>query len=73
MGCMWLYDNWGLTRERKRDLRWQVGVAWAVFVVCAGTFIMGLGTYGSVRGIVDAYHSEGGGGSWSCRDNSNST
>ncbi|KAL3493287.1 transmembrane amino acid transporter protein-domain-containing protein [Aspergillus germanicus] len=58
MGCMWLYDNWG-PRERKRDLRWRVGVACAVFVICAGTFIMGLGTYGRVRGIVDAYHSEG--------------
>jgi hypothetical protein len=68
MGGMWLYDNWG-PRERKRDLRWRVGVAWAVFVIFAGTFIMGLVKYGSVRGIFDAYHSEGGSGSWSCRDN----
>ncbi|KAF4957372.1 hypothetical protein FGADI_3107 [Fusarium gaditjirri] len=67
-GCMWLYDNWG---NRKRGLRWKAGVAWSIFVIVAGTFLMVGGTYGSVEALRDASVGEAG-RPWACTDNSNS-
>lgn len=72
MGCMWLYDNWASGRE-KPTLRWYLMVGWCVFVIVAGTFLMGAGTYGSIMSIIDAYSAEGGSSAWSCADNSNSS
>lgn len=72
MGLMWLYDNWSRDK-RERTLRWGLMVAWSVFVVLAGTFLMIAGTYGSIVAIVDSYSKNGGRRAWSCADNSNST
>ncbi|KAG8624754.1 hypothetical protein KVT40_007821 [Elsinoe batatas] len=69
MGCMWLYDHWN---RPIRDLRWKLMVAWSVFVIASGTFLMVAGTYGSVVGIMDTYRASGGSAAWSCADNSNS-
>ncbi|OJJ08938.1 hypothetical protein ASPVEDRAFT_90145 [Aspergillus versicolor CBS 583.65] len=68
MGCMWLYDNWGKTR----DIRWYLMVCWSGFVIISGTFLMVSGTYGSVVGIINDYSASGGSSAWSCADNSNS-
>ncbi|KAL0929233.1 amino acid transporter [Colletotrichum truncatum] len=72
MGCMWLYDNWRSGRE-KPTARWYLGVAWSVFVITAGTFLMIGGTYSTIVGIIDSFHAEGGSSVWSCADNSNSS
>lgn len=47
-------------------------VAWSVFVIISGTFLMIGGTYGSIVGIIDTYKAEGGSAAFSCADNSNS-
>lgn len=70
MGCMWLYDNWN---RSNRDWRWKAMVAWSVFVIVSGTFLLIGGTYGSVVGIIDSYNKNGGTAAWTCADNSNST
>lgn len=72
MGLMWLYDNWSKDK-RDRTKRWGLMVAWSVFVITAGTFLMIAGTYGSIVAIIDSYSKTGGSGAWSCADNSNST
>lgn len=67
-GGMWLYDNW----HNKRTTTWYLMVAWSIFVIVAGFFLMIGGTYGSVVDIMDSYavsHTT----PWSCADNSNST
>ncbi|KAM5347494.1 hypothetical protein ACJ41O_010499 [Fusarium nematophilum] len=69
MGCMWLYDNW---TTHRRNLSWYLMVAWCVFVIVSGTFLMIGGTYGSIVGIIDSYKQFGGSAAWSCADNSNS-
>lgn len=71
MGCMWLYDNWAPGR-RDPTLRWYLMVAFSVFVIVSGTFLMIGGTYGSIVGILDSYKESGGSSAWSCADNSNS-
>ncbi|KAF0329262.1 transmembrane amino acid transporter [Colletotrichum asianum] len=71
MGCMWLYDNWA--RKESPTLRWRLMVAWSVFVIVAGTFMMIAGTCGAVVGIIDSYKADGGSSAWSCADNSNSS
>ncbi|CEJ62454.1 hypothetical protein PMG11_10951 [Penicillium brasilianum] len=72
MGCMWLYDNW--TKGKKSPtLKWRLMVAWCVFVIVAGTFLVIAGTYGSVVSIADSYRKAGGTAAWSCADNSGST
>ncbi|KAH7176097.1 transmembrane amino acid transporter protein-domain-containing protein [Dactylonectria macrodidyma] len=71
MGCMWLYDNWSKGRQDP-TLRWYLMVAWSVFVIVSGTFLMIGGTYGSIVGIIDSYKESGGSAAWSCADNSNS-
>ncbi|KAI8154160.1 hypothetical protein K4K54_013262 [Colletotrichum sp. SAR 10_86] len=71
MGCMWLYDNWA--RKKSPTLRWRLMVAWSVFVIVAGSFMMIAGTYGAVVGIIDSYNADGGSSAWSCADNSNSS
>lgn len=72
MACMWLYDNWtdGLAQK---SLSWMLMVAWCVFVMVVGTFLMITGTWGSVVDIIDAYKASGHSAAWSCADNSNST
>ncbi|KAI8665381.1 hypothetical protein LRP88_04112 [Fusarium phalaenopsidis] len=70
MGCMWLYDNWG--RRREATLGWYLMVAYSVFVVISGTFLMIGGTYGSIVGIIDSMKETGGSPAWACADNSNS-
>ncbi|RSL55158.1 hypothetical protein CEP53_007215 [Fusarium sp. AF-6] len=70
MGCMWLYDNW--SRRREATLGWYLMVAYSVFVVVAGTFLMIGGTYGSIVGIIDSMKETGGSPAWACADNSNS-
>ncbi|KAH0045714.1 amino acid transporter, partial [Aureobasidium melanogenum] len=67
-GCMWLYDNWHGERTRK----WTLMVAWCIFVIVSGMFLMVAGTYGSVVSIIDSYNSDGGTSAWSCADNSGS-
>ncbi|TKX19990.1 hypothetical protein C1H76_7874 [Elsinoe australis] len=69
MGFMWLYDNWG---RPNRDIKWKLMVAWSIWVIVSGTFLMVAGTYGSVVGIIDSYKASGGSAAWSCADNSNS-
>lgn len=71
MGAMWLYDNWSKGKTKK-SLGWMAMVCWSVFVVLVGTFLMVAGTYGSIRGIVDAYSASGGSSAFSCADNSGS-
>lgn len=70
MGCMWLYDNWN---RSNRDWRWKGMVAWSIFVIVSGTFLLIGGTYGSILGIIDSYNKDGGTAAWTCADNSNST
>ncbi|EEU43545.1 uncharacterized protein NECHADRAFT_104917 [Fusarium vanettenii 77-13-4] len=70
MGCMWLYDNW--SRRREATLSWYLMVAYSVFVVVSGTFLMIGGTYGSIVGIIDSMKETGGSPAWACADNSNS-
>ncbi|RSL51071.1 hypothetical protein CEP54_011628 [Fusarium duplospermum] len=70
MGCMWLYDNW--SRRREATLGWYLMVAYSVFVVVSGTFLMIGGTYGSIVGIIDSMKETGGSPAWACADNSNS-
>lgn len=69
MGCMWLYDNWGREKS-KRDWKWQAMVAFSVFVVVSGTFLMIAGTYGSIVAIIEGYKADGGSAAWTCADNS---
>jgi hypothetical protein len=71
-GCMWLYDNWAAGR-RDPTMKWYLMVAFSVFVIVSGTFLMIGGTYGSIVGIMDSYKTEGGSAAFSCADNSNST
>jgi amino acid permease len=71
-GCMWLYDNWAAGR-RDPTMKWYLMVAFSVFVIVSGTFLMIGGTYGSIVGIMDSYKAEGGSSAFSCADNSNST
>ncbi|KAE8370451.1 transmembrane amino acid transporter protein-domain-containing protein [Aspergillus caelatus] len=70
-GCMWLYDNWKRSVE-ERSFTWKVGVAWSIFIVLAGTFLLIAGTYGSIVDIMDSYKESGGSAAWSCADNSGS-
>ncbi|KAJ5433661.1 uncharacterized protein N7458_012817 [Penicillium daleae] len=72
MGMMWLYDNWPVSK-RVRDSRWYIGVAWSVFVIVAGTYLMVGGTYSSILAIIKSYHESGWTAAWSCADNSNSS
>ncbi|KAM0302685.1 hypothetical protein ACHAPM_004687 [Fusarium culmorum] len=69
-GCFWLYDNWRKGKQEK-SLRWILMVAWSIFVIVSGTFLMIAGTYGSVIGVIES-GKKGGGRPWSCADNSNS-
>jgi len=71
MGCMWLYDNWSAGKVTK-TLAWKTMVAWAIFVILSGFFLMIAGTYGSIVGIMDSYKADGGTSAWTCADNSNS-
>ncbi|KAH7171262.1 transmembrane amino acid transporter protein-domain-containing protein [Dactylonectria macrodidyma] len=70
-GCMWLYDNWSAGKD-ERSLRWCLMVAWSVFVIVSGMFLMIGGTYGSIVDIIDSYKASGGSAAWSCADNSGS-
>ena len=65
---MWLYDNF--ERPTKRA-RWAIDVAWALFVIIVGIYIMVAGYYSAIVGIIADYNS-GSSGAWSCADNSNS-
>jgi hypothetical protein len=65
---MWLHDNWSTPKSTKRTL----GIAWSIFVLVIGTFLLVAGTYGSIVGIIDEYAAAGGSAAWSCADNSNS-
>lgn len=69
MGWMWLHDNW----KSDKTAKWTAKVAWAVFVIVAGTFMTIAGTYGSVVRIIEDYKASGGSAAWSCADNSNSS
>lgn len=69
MGCMWLYDNW-CDGKINKPLKWKLMVAWCVFVILAGTFLMIGGTYGSIVSIIASY--SGGTEAFSCADNSGS-
>ncbi|KAF7533661.1 hypothetical protein G7054_g6862 [Neopestalotiopsis clavispora] len=67
MGAMWLYDNWG---TKSRNLKWWAMVAWSIFVIVSGTFLMIAGTYGTIADIITSYTADGGSSAWSCADNS---
>ncbi|KAF4451049.1 hypothetical protein F53441_5913 [Fusarium austroafricanum] len=71
-GCMWLHDNYRKGKQSP-NLKWYLMVAFSVFVIVSGTFLMIGGTYGSIVGIIDSYKAEGGSAAFSCADNSNST
>ncbi|KAK8147567.1 hypothetical protein G3M48_001385 [Beauveria asiatica] len=74
MGCMWLYDNWSKGRmQEHRSRKWTFMVAWSIFVIVLGNFLMVAGTYGSVVGIIQSYGPAASSRPWSCADNSNST
>lgn len=47
-------------------------VCYSVFVVVIGSFLMIVGTYGSVVGIINSYNQSGGSAAFSCADNSDS-
>ncbi|UPX21308.1 uncharacterized protein EKO05_0011497 [Ascochyta rabiei] len=68
LGAMWLYDNF---KRPNKGLRWMVGVAFALFVISIGTYIMVAGSYSAIVAIIADYNS-GSSGAWSCADNSNS-
>lgn len=70
-GGMWLYDNWGVSKERQ-TIRWKLMVVWCCFIILFGTFLMIGGTYGAVVGIIKSFNETGGSRPWSCADNSNS-
>ena len=70
-GGMWLYDNWKVSKE-KQTIRWKLMVAWSLFVILFGTFLMAGGTYGAVMGIIKSFNETKGTRPWSCVDNSNS-
>lgn len=72
MGMMWLYDNWS-RRHTDNSTAFRLLVAWNVFIILMGSFIMVAGTYGSVVDIMAGYKAKGGTKPWSCADNSNST
>ncbi|KAK9421806.1 putative Amino acid transporter transmembrane domain-containing protein [Seiridium unicorne] len=72
MGCMWLYDNWTKGKQNP-TLKWRLMVAWSVFVVASGTFLMIAGTYGTISDIIESYKQDGGSSAWSCAHNSAST
>ncbi|KAF1738753.1 N amino acid transport system protein [Beauveria bassiana] len=73
MGCMWLYDNWSKGKmQEHRSRKWIFMVAWSVFVIVIGNFLMVAGTYGSVVGIIQSYGTAASSRPWSCADNSNS-
>ena len=72
MGCMWLYDNWA-DGKANPTMKWRLMVAWSVFVIVSGTFLMIAGSYGSIVGIIHSYHKDGGSAAWGCADNSNSS
>lgn len=72
MGCMWLYDNWAPGR-REPTIQWGLMVAFSIFVVISGTFLMVAGTYGSIVSIIDSYNEAGGSAAWACADNSGSS
>ena len=69
MGAMWLYDNW----HEARTAKWYAMVAWSVFVIVSGFFLMIGGTYGSVIDIKNSLTADGGSAPWTCADNSNSS
>ncbi|KAI7184602.1 hypothetical protein KC316_g7249 [Hortaea werneckii] len=71
-GLMWLYDNWNLPAEG-RKIRWKLMVAWCVFVILSGSFLLVAGTYGSIVGIMTSFRESGGTTPWTCADNSNSS
>jgi len=71
MGFMWLHDNWSRPKG-EQGLKWKLMVAWSIFVIVIGTFLMIGGTYGSIVEIMAAYEKSGGSAAWSCADNSNS-
>lgn len=64
MGCMWLYDNW-CDGKIDKPVQWKLMVAWSIFVILAGTFLVIGGTYGSISNIITSYS-----GVFSCADNS---
>ena len=68
LGAMWLYDNF---KGRSRNVRWMCGAGFSIFVIVVGTFIMVAGSYAAIDGIINDYKT-GGGGAWTCADNSNS-
>ncbi|CAG9998270.1 unnamed protein product [Clonostachys byssicola] len=72
MGFMWLHDNWSEGKQNP-TMKWWLMVAWSIFVIVSGSFLMVAGTYGSIQNIVDSYKVSGGSAAWSCADNSNST
>ncbi|KAJ6126601.1 hypothetical protein N7523_002213 [Penicillium sp. IBT 18751x] len=69
MAGMWLYDNWSKGKNHRTTM-WMLMVAWCVFIILAGTFLMIGGTYGSIVTIIDSYKASGGSAAWSCADNS---
>ncbi|KAJ3544817.1 hypothetical protein NM208_g2845 [Fusarium decemcellulare] len=70
MGGMWLYDNWKKGRQNP-SLGWRIGVAWSIFVIVSGTFLMVAGTYSTIVGIIAS--AKDAGKPWACADNSGST
>lgn len=70
MACMWLYDNW--RGNRRGTIGWYFMVAWCIFVILLGTFLMVSGTYGSVVEVANGYKQANGSAAWSCSDNSSS-
>ncbi|SCZ96026.1 BZ3500_MvSof-1268-A1-R1_Chr8-1g09954 [Microbotryum saponariae] len=54
MGAMWFYDNFGRRHEDK-SWRFRALVAWNVYLIAAGTFIMISGSYASIKSIIDDY------------------
>lgn len=70
MGCMWLYDNWKIGRERP-TVKWMLLSSWSILIVVLGTFLTVAGTYGSIVSISASSKAASGTSAWSCADNSN--
>lgn len=70
MGMMWIFDNY--RSERRGSFGWNMKLAWSIFIMVIGLYLMVAGTYGSVLSIIASYNESGGSAAWSCADNSSS-
>lgn len=71
MGCLWLLDNYQ-TGKASPTKSWYFMVAFSLFIIMLGTYVMVTGTYGSIVSLITVYQDTSGNHVWSCSDNSDS-